>query len=199
MSANETQLSEKSLNLILEFEGGAGIDQPSKWPGEQSGITLGYGYDLGYNTSAQFEADWGACLPEAQVAALKTVVGLKGTAAKARAADFVQIKIRETDARNVLLTRTVPRFYEETRRAFPGLEKLPSDAQGALVSLVFNRGSSMNGDRRTEMRAIRDLLQAQQPDLHAIAEQVRSMKRLWPDSAGLRRRRDAEADLIEKA
>ena len=33
---------------------------------------------------------------------------------------------------------------------------LPLDAQGALVSLVFNRGTSMEGDRRAEMRAIRD-------------------------------------------
>lgn len=192
-------LSPKALALILEFEGGAGIDQPSKWPGEQSGISLGYGYDLGYNTADQFVADWGEVLPAEQIAVLKTVVGIKGTEARDRAGQFAQIRIKEPDAKRVLVERTVPRFYEETRKAFPGLEKLPADAQGALVSLVFNRGTSVNGPRRTEMLAIKNLLQAEVPDKKAIADQIRAMKRLWPNTAGLRRRRDAEADLIEQA
>ena len=86
-------------------------------------------------------------------------------------------------------------------QAFPGLEKLPADAQGALVSLVYNRGTSMvdkpGEDRRKEMRAIRDAVEEQ--DLQEIADQLRSMKRLWAGKGldGLLARREAEAELVE--
>jgi hypothetical protein len=52
---------------------------------------------------------------------------------------------------------TVPKFYNLTKKAFPGFEELPADVQGGVVSLVFNRGTSREGNRR-EMRAIRDLV-----------------------------------------
>ncbi len=39
------RLSDKALQLIL---GAEGLDQPGNWPGGQSGITIGIGYDLGY-------------------------------------------------------------------------------------------------------------------------------------------------------
>jgi hypothetical protein len=61
--------------------------------------------------------------------------------------------------------------------AFPGINELSPDAQGALVSLVFNRGTSMEGDRRREMRAIQAAVA--NGDLQEIADQLRSMKRLW--------------------
>ncbi|MEG4208465.1 hypothetical protein [Microcoleus sp. S13_B4] len=35
---------------------------------------------------------------------------------------------------------------------------MPADVPGGLVSLVFNRGTSMEGNLRREMRAIRDLV-----------------------------------------
>src|ERR1043165_7773563 len=50
-------LREKAPNLIFEFEG---IDQPSDWPGGASGITIGIGYDLGYESSGDFANDWQA-------------------------------------------------------------------------------------------------------------------------------------------
>jgi GH24 family phage-related lysozyme (muramidase) len=83
------------------------------------------------------------------------------------------------------------------------LDSLPLDAQGALVSLVYNRGTSMVDnspeDRRREMRAVRDAVAA--GDLERIATELRSMKRLWVGKKqdGLLRRRDAEADLVESA
>jgi len=90
-----------------------------------------------------------------------------------------------------------------TRRAFPGFDVLPLDVQGALVSLVYNRGTRMTdspgtNDRR-EMRAIRDLVAGGM--VAGIAEQLRLMKRLWVGKGldGLLRRRDAEAALVESA
>jgi len=93
---------------------------------------------------------------------------------------------------------TVPKFYNLTKKAFPGFEELPADVQGGLVSLVFNRGTSMEGDRRREMRAIRDLVRKK--DVKGIADQIRQMKRIWVGTSieqGIARRRNAEADLIE--
>jgi GH24 family phage-related lysozyme (muramidase) len=80
---------------------------------------------------------------------------------------------------------------------------LPAEVQGALVSLVYNRGSSMidkpGDDRRKEMRAIRDAVAV--GNLRKIADQLRSMKRLWQGQSlgGLIARREAEADLVEEA
>ena len=71
------------------------------------------------------------------------------------------------------------------------------------MSLVYNRGHRMNDsagtNNRLEMRAIRDLVPL--GDLAGIAAQLRSMKRLWAGQgmAGLLRRRDAEAALVESS
>jgi len=52
-------LTQKALDLIFEYEG---LDQPGEWPGGQSGITIGIGYDLGYIEAAVFRQDWSGCL-----------------------------------------------------------------------------------------------------------------------------------------
>jgi hypothetical protein len=78
------------------------------------------------------------------------------------------------------------------------VEKLPPDAQGAVLSLVFNRGASCAGERRREMRAIRDEL-AGGLALARIAEQCEAMQRLWPEVRGLRDRRVREAGLVRGA
>lgn len=79
--------------------------------------------------------------------------------------------------------------------SFPGCETLPPLCFGALVSLVYNRGASVKGDRRVEMAAIRDLIRA--GTLAEVPDQFRKMKRLWPTVEGLRDRREKEACLWE--
>jgi len=189
-------ITDKALRLIL---GAEGLDQPAKWPGGGSGITLGIGYDLGYVTVEQFEQDWGEIFSADQVERLKTVVGLNGGAAKMRAPQFGDIKVTRAQAEEVFKKRTLPLHSARTEQAFPGVDQLPPDAQGALVSLVFNRGPGMDGERRREMRAVRDAVANK--DLREIARQIRMMKRIWEGQGldGLLRRRDAEADLIESA
>jgi GH24 family phage-related lysozyme (muramidase) len=186
-------LTEKAKQLIFDFEG---IDQPSDWPGGASGITIGIGYDLGYESAGDFQKDWQAILG-ADFATLSQVVGLKGADAQAKAPTLKAIKIKSADAEQVFLERSVPKYQALTQKAFPGVDALPADAQGALFSLVYNRGTSMNGDSRTEMRAIRDAVP--NGDLQEIANQLRAMKRLWVGKGldGLLKRRDAEADLVE--
>lgn len=173
------------------------MGQPRQWPGGESGVTIGFGYDIGYVTTAQFQSDWGNELPADVMAKLKTAVGLKGIPAKNKAAQLKDIKIDRDVALAVFTDKTVPAYEAQTRAAFPGFDALPIDAQGALVSLVFNRGGSMKGDRRKEMRAIRDAVPS--GNLREIAKQLRAMKRLWVGQGldGLLRRRDAEADMVE--
>jgi GH24 family phage-related lysozyme (muramidase) len=187
-------ITDKAFKLILEAEG---LDQPGEWPGGGSGITLGIGYDLGYVTAEQFEQDWSKHLTAEQVKRLKTVIGLTGGSAKMRAPQFRDIKVTRAQGEEVFKERTLPLHSGRTEKAFPGVDQLPADAQGALVSLVFNRGPGMEGDRRKEMRAVRDAVARK--DLQEIADQIRAMKRLWvgQDLDGLLRRRDAEADLVE--
>ncbi|HEV2806676.1 MAG TPA: hypothetical protein VGW57_17255 [Chthoniobacterales bacterium] len=190
------QIPDEALALILEAEG---LDQPSRWPGGESGITIGVGYDLGFATEDQFEEDWSPFLSGDEIGRLKDVIGLSGESARARAADFRDIKIKRADAEQIFKERTLPLYSKRTEDAFPGLDQLPEKVQGALVSLVFNRGASMTGESRREMRAVKDAVAA--GDLQEIANQIRAMKRLWEGKGldGLLRRRDAEADLVESA
>jgi GH24 family phage-related lysozyme (muramidase) len=90
----------------------------------------------------------------------------------------------------------LPRFINETKKAFPNSDKLHPDAFGALVSLVFNRGASVSGPSRIEMLNIRNLIDSK--NYEAIANEVRKMKRLWIGKGldGLLVRRDDEASLI---
>jgi GH24 family phage-related lysozyme (muramidase) len=69
--------------------------------------------------------------------------------------------------------------------------------QVAGDSLVFNRGTSLVGDKRLEMRNIKVLIPKK--DYKKIAQEIRSMKRLWrgKNLDGLIERREAEAKLIE--
>ena len=187
-------LTDKTKKLIIDFEG---LNQPSKWPGGDSGITLGIGYDLGYVTVDQFESDWAPYLTADQLKRLKGAVGKRGIAAKNRAVQLQDIKIKRKEAETVFIERNLPLYALKTEMTFPGIAELPPDAQGALISLVFNRGTSMEGDRRAEMRAIRDAVPT--ADLQEIADQLRSMKRLWVNKGldGLLRRREEEAKLVE--
>ena len=204
-------LSKKSLDLILEFEVGGGENYYNKflknpaWPGEQSGVTIGVGYDLGYVNKAEFTNDWKE-LPQKDFDRLYKVVGIKGIAAKDLVRGLKDISIPWDLALKVFNNKTVTKFWNLTKETFPNFENLPEDAKGGLVSLVFNRGNALEGDRRREMKLIRDGMKLvstfDQKALTFIANQIRNMKRIWIGGSiekGMTRRRDAEAKLIEES
>lgn len=197
-------LTPEAIQLILDHEIAGGQKQYEAqymhpvWPKAASGVTIGVGYDLGYTSPSTFKSDWGGRISAAALTALSVCLGKKGQRAKALLAQVRDVTVPWTAAKAVFLTRTVPDYYAKTAKVFPGLEKLPKNAQGALVSLVFNRGDSLEGQRRTEMRAIRELVPKR--DLAGIAGELRKMKRLWIGKGvkGLLRRRDDEAALVER-
>ncbi len=195
--------NEATMRLILEFEVGGGevyynrfLRSPT-WPGEASGVTIGVGYDLGYNTQTTIRNDWSAHLEGEVIDRLITCAGKKGIQARDALPSVRDIRVPWLAAFAVFQEVTISKFWQATKRAFPGVGEVHPNCQGGLLSLVFNRGESMQGDRRREMRAIRDLMPAK--DYIEIASQIRLMKRLWLGTSierGMSRRRDAEADLV---
>ena len=193
--------SQKAIDLILKFEG---WDNPWEFQGGASGITIPYGYDLGYEP---FLHDWVGKLDSISFARLSRVVGLKGEMAHTQCATMHTIVIPKQAAVQVFENVTLPRYEKLTQQTFPNSEKLPSDAFGALVSVVFNRGASLVGDRRSEMRQIFASLQicdsavSVPPSvIRQIGDSVKGMAHLWDDhkdsDCDLHDRRIAEAQLI---
>jgi hypothetical protein len=195
-------LSKKAIDLIIQFEVGGRnyydkVLQKPSWPGGASGITIGLGYDIGYETEKQFLSDWSANLNLNFVNALRPLCGLTGEKAKLMLkGEVLNVRVPYNIAYDVFVNKDIPRYYSMTKKIYPQLETLNEDTQGALVSMVYNRGASLAGDSRKEMKAIVDLVAKQ--DYHGIAEEIEKSKRLWEHKGldGLVLRREAEADLI---
>src|SRR5690606_16373081 len=162
------------------------------WPEGQSGVTIGIGFDLGYEPSLD---PWLAKTPVEILSRLQRTMGMTGREAMIAVQGLRDIVIPWDDAYSVFTSYPLSTENEKTMRVFPGLRLLPDNVQGALVSLVFNRGAGLKGDSRAEMRDIRDMVAT--GDIQGIADAVRRMKRLWPHVPGLLHRREAEADFIE--
>ena len=198
------QPSENTLNLLFEYEVGGGQSYYEKklsrftWPGGASGPTIGIGIDTAYYNAREI-ADIFKFLPEDQIHLIQGAAGRTGARGKEYTAKLRKegIVVTWSHAVEIFNELTWTKFSKAAERAFPGLEELCEDAYGAIVSLVFNRGTAMKGDSRREMRNIRSLIGDQ--DYKKIAKELRSMKRIWEGQEldGLLKRRDAEADLVE--
>jgi GH24 family phage-related lysozyme (muramidase) len=200
------QPSTAVLDLILEYEVGGGKEFYNKylthptWPGGYSGLTLGIGIDCGYYTSNEL-ANMFSFLNADQLDVIKNASGKTGEAGRAyvksEAVKNANITITWDEAIKIFDNVTWSKYARLAERAFPGLDQLCDNAYGAIVSLVFNRGTSMNGDSRLEMRNIRVLVPKK--DYKGIAEEFRKMKRVWEGKGldGLIARREAEAKLVE--
>lgn len=198
-------VSKKALDKLIEFEVSSQAIYEKKyvrpiWPGGESGVTIGIGYDLGYNSKTTIDNDWRGRIPDEMVEVLKTAAGVKGNAAAAKTAEIKnQVLVPFPSAREVFYIHTLPRYASDTRGIYPGIQNLPADAQGAILSLVYNRGTKLDGDKRREMKAICDLVKSK--NLGGIADQFLAMKRLWDKDKlpGLHARRDDEAKLVRNA
>lgn len=195
-------ISKKAIDLIIQHEIGGrayyekALQKPT-YPGGESGCTIGLGYDLGYNTEKQFLSDWSNKINLNFINALRPLCGLKGEQARVMIkGEVLQVRIPYVAAYEVFVQKSIPRYYNLTKAIYPGLEALNEDTQGALVSMVFNRGNKLEGASRKEMKAIVDLVAKK--DYEGIAEEIEKSKRLWEfkNLDGLVRRREAEADLV---
>lgn len=167
------------------------------WPGGASGVTWGIGYDGGHQTRAVIVDDWH---DHDEAERLGGSAGITGQSARSVLPRFADIATEFDHASRVFEERSLVEYERRTERAFRnGFTDLRPNACGALISLVYNRGASMTGDSRREMRNIRDNCIPKQ-DYACIASEIRSMKRLWRGTVnenGLSARREAEAILTE--
>jgi len=190
-------LSQRGIEAIIRWETGGEsyYDPQPEWPGDSSGVTIGIGWDLGMTPATETARAWAPHLPASTLAALVGVSGRHGEAAQTVLPYVRHLSIPWAAALAVFEAVTLPTWYLRTLRIYPQAEGLPGDCTAALVSLVFNRGPSLPGDRRREMANIQALLKT--GNFKEIPNQFREMVRLWPNSKGLRRRREEEADLFE--
>ncbi len=197
-------ISKKAIDLIIQHEvGGREVYtrkyQKPIWAGGDSGCTVGLGYDLGYVTEKQFFEDWQG-LNLNFLNALKRFCGVKGEVVKSMLkGEVLNVIIPYNIAYDVFVKKSIPKYYAMTKRIYPQLDTLNEDTRGALVSMVYNRGSKIEGDSRKEMKAIVELVAKQ--DYEGIAEQIEKSKRLWEGRGldGLVIRRESEADLIRSS
>jgi GH24 family phage-related lysozyme (muramidase) len=193
-----------TLKLLFDYEVGGGKPYYDKylskftWPGGASGPTIGIGVDCGYYTKEEIAKIF-HFLKNDQIKLIQGASGKTGSSGK----EYTKI-LREAgivvswdQAKEIFESLTWPKFARLTEKAFPEVEELCDNAYGALVSLVFNRGSAMQGDSRLEMRNIRDLVPKK--NYKGIAKELRKMKRIWQGKGldGLLERREAETKLVE--
>jgi len=211
------EISQESIDLIIAWEVGGGDRELARpqyestyarphWPGNNgSGLTIGIGYDLKYAKS-WFEGDWKTRLealrkPTDAYTRLAGYIGRRGSRAAERATR--DIVIPWDDAISVFRIRRLPHFVEETKRMFPGIESMDPHVWGALTSVIYNCGIGTEGDSRVLKKAAYDAIRTAVAgrDVASVAAGIRALKDfhdLSPKVArGLKRRRDAEAALVE--
>lgn len=174
--------------------------QRPEWPGVASGVTVGIGYDLGYNTAETILHDWKDFLTPGVIHAMQRCAGVTGGNAKNLLGQVrSQILVPWDAAMAVFMNITMPKFEAALLRAIPAAINLPAGCFGVLTSITYNRGASYTkaGDRYKEMRNIRALVTS--GNYAAVSHEIRAMKRLWPGVAGLLRRRDEEATLWDRS
>ena len=189
-------ISDLAIKSIIGWEcgGEAEYNNAPEWPGEQSGITIGIGYDLGMTPANEIVQAWGPYISSDDLKVLVGLSGKTGPKAQELLPHVRHLRFAWETAETVFRETTLPTHFLRTLRVYPQVVDLHGHCAGALVSLVFNRGPALTGDRRAEMADIQALLKAN--NLNAIPERFEAMQRLWPNTAGLRRRRREEADLF---
>ena len=201
---NSSKPSPKTLDLLLQYEVGGGKSYYEKylskftWPGGASGPTIAIGVDCAYYSETELSEIF-SFLPKDQLKQVQGASGKSGEKGKEytktlRASGIV---VDWDKALDIFQKLTWPKFTKLAEKTFPGLLDLHPDAYGAIISLVFNRGTSLKGDSRKEMVNIKSLIPKK--DYKRIAKEFRNMKRIWigKNLDGLIERRESEAKLIE--
>lgn len=201
----------QAYNLIVRHETGGPeyykkvYKEGAIWPEAGSGLTIGFGYDLGYQKNvAAFVADWKDQLSQKELDLLSPAVGVRGPSSKPHVAACraANLRIPWDKAEAVYKRVTLPKFARFTWDAVPNCDTLSGECFGVLVSLAFNRGPSFSkaGPRYEEMRAIRTAMAEKRPE--KIPALIRTMRRIWRGTkiqAEMDRRRGNEARVFEDA
>jgi GH24 family phage-related lysozyme (muramidase) len=180
------------LHRVHRWEGHNGHPY---WPGGASGVTLDPGFDLGHNIESTLRRYYGEILGEREIRALLGAVGLKGGEARLMLAASPKIKAisvsREQAAR--VFPPLAAHYWKAIVRRFPDLAAptTPPAVQTAALSLSYNRGAG-----NKQLAPLAGLLREQ--NWRAVADEIATMQQAHVQ-AGIRRRRQEEAELIRSA
>ncbi|WP_252151997.1 hypothetical protein [Acinetobacter sp. ANC 4216] len=190
-------ISKESLESILKWEKYESQPYvPSKGGDGRSGVILGYGYDLGQQSTEQINKDLALYYTPNQIQRLLKAQGKKGVSAQALVSGLSDITISKDKAYDMVMI-VKKRYAEDTLKIYPDILKYHPHCQGAILSLVYNRYIGLKGNRRKEMREIQEDLKKRGTN---VPISLRSMKRLWTtkQNRGLQARREDEAKIFEK-
>jgi hypothetical protein len=206
----ELQLSKDAINkVIMAFEvswsptaGFAVYNKKYRKPvvpdpqHTDSGVTIGIGYDCGQYSGSKIRLDWQSVLPLHMVDALVKTAGLKKQDAVNSLALVGDVDVPIEVALQVFYNTTIFESAKLAAKIYPDLFNLHPIEQSVITGLIYNRGGSLEGPRRTEMRGL--ITAIKDDNDKEMADLIRSMCRLWPDTPGLVTRRKTEAALIEQ-
>ncbi len=170
--------------------------QDPEWPGLSSGVTVGIGYDLGQANRDKIRNDWNGLVSAQMLDVMMDCSGHTGEAGRRKLATVKsRILIPWEKALHVFANRDVPVWTAGVLQYIPEAVNLPPSCLGVLFDLAYNRGHSWNsgGERYREMRAIKSHVRS--GNFSLVPGEIRSMKRLWPNTAGLLRRCDDRVKL----
>jgi GH24 family phage-related lysozyme (muramidase) len=165
------------------------------YPGGASGPTIMIGVDCAYYNENELKNIFNF-LPESDIKLILGCIGKTGPSAKTYIKKLSHIKISWENAEKVFYDIILPKFYNLTLKIWPKVENLCPNAQVALTSIVFNRGASLSGASRLEMRELKVLVPSKK--YKEISDEILKMKRLWigKNLDGLLKRREEESKLV---
>lgn len=205
------QLSQVALDLVTDAEVSASSTEGHKYydkhyqtatfPGEGSGATWAIGVDGSQNTAQWTITSWTPYFDDTIVKRLADCTGHTSvSAAKEDVKNLQDIIIVWNTALNEFNTQEVPNYYQTALRVFPGLDNLSINAQSSVLSVTYNRGFSMIGASRVDMRNLRTAVA--NGDYKAMSAAILHMNVTMASSwksegiyAGMVVRRKAEATL----
>jgi hypothetical protein len=206
---SDLSISEDSKKLMVFYEVTSKANYEKKlrapiWPGQQSGVTIGIGYDLGYASKDDLQREWSEYIHPFTLNKLASVCGKKGANAQNALDSVKNVRIEWDSAYPQFTDVLLPVFVALTETYCDNLDDLHEDCRGALTSLIFNRGTALQlkndpVDSRREMREIKTMMA--QKNYKDIPAKLIEMQRLWrdkPKARGVVNRRAAEAALFQR-
>ncbi len=195
------KVSKQTMEFILSYEGfKAKPYVPKDKHGNvlgTSGITIGYGYDLGQQTKSQIASDLQGFYTPDEIKKFQSVAGLKKNDAVNGLTKVKNLTITKDTAMQ-LTKRVKANYAQQTYDIWPEVIDLHPHCQGALLSIVYNRGNELSGDRYKEKKNIQ--IHLSKHEYSKIPNEIKAMKRLWDIkiARGLHLRRDGEAEFFQK-
>lgn len=185
-ASDERILQSLNIDAIARFEG---CDTNVYWPEtKQSGPTIGYGLDLGNVGKARIDTLFHGLVSSRTIETLKSAHGKRGKQARAWVTRNRSLHVTKAVADSVLY-RTCLMFWKQTRRTYPGIEKMDNTAQSVMLSLSINYGPTSKS-----LEAMRDPVRRN--DIRAMIAHMRKLE-AGTHCRGLVRRRQQERQLLE--